>query len=49
MNAEEKLDVIRKILTDEDLCAEAMVTEIGEILNDDDTVRVVPSKDYQSK
>ena len=33
MNTAEKLDAIAKVLQDEDLCAEAMVAEISEIIN----------------
>ena len=43
MNMAEKLDAIRDIIMSGDLCAEAMVAEIGEILDDDDTASVIPS------
>jgi len=33
MNAQEKLDTIAGVLQSEDLCAEAMVAEIGELIN----------------
>ena len=33
MNMAEKLDAITKVLRNEDLCAEAMVAEIGELIN----------------
>lgn len=36
-NAEKKIEEIRKILCDTDLCAEAMVAEIGGIVGDIDT------------
>lgn len=36
-NAEKKIEEIRKILCDPDLCAEAMVAEIGGIVGDIDT------------
>lgn len=32
MNMTEKLDAIAKVLQDEDMCAEAMVAEISEIV-----------------
>ena len=36
MNMAEKLDAIADILCNKDLCAEAMVAEIGEIVYDDE-------------
>ena len=35
MNMAEKIDAITDILTDKDLCAEAMVTQIAEVVFDD--------------
>lgn len=40
MNADEKLNAIREIVESDELCADAMVTEIGEVL--DDTPRPMP-------
>ena len=33
-NMEEKLDAIRNIINSDELCAEAMVAEIGEIIGE---------------
>lgn len=38
MNMAEKLDAIADILRDEELCAEAMIAEIGEIIYDGEEV-----------
>ena len=46
MNMAEKLDAIQDIIMSGDLCAEAMVAEIGEILNDDNAARVVPPEKH---
>ena len=35
MNMAEKIDAITDILTDKDLCSEAMVTQIAEVVFDD--------------
>ena len=40
MNADEKLKAIREIVESDELCADDMVTKVGEVL--DDTSRVIP-------
>ena len=35
MNMAEKLEAIQDVLCDKDLCAEAMIAEIGEIIDAD--------------
>lgn len=40
MNADDKLKAIREIVESDELCADDMVTKVGEVL--DDTPRVIP-------
>lgn len=40
MNADDKLKAIREIVESDELCADAMVAKVGEVL--DDTPRVMP-------
>ena len=49
MNMAEKLDAIADILCNKDLCAEAMVAEIGEIVYDDEDDRPDEGKGEEEK